>query len=186
MKQSTLYAIISFLFDNNMICWCWWWTGFRKATLLTITTNRLLVKESSSNKRHSHTGSRLICSLKVVTGEAGTIYWALTICRRCTGGCASTGPLTSLWFYDNHMGKPSFRGTGPGPSLYFSGKLLYFKLYIEINVRSRVMQGLLLWPLSKERVFFVYLCSYKGLTFVYNIFWSEDRLTCYGRLSFYW
>lgn len=107
MKQSTLYAIISFLFDNNMICWCWWWTGFRKATLLTITTNRLLVKESSSNKGHSHTGSRLICSPKVVTGEAGTIYWALTMCRHCTGGCASTGSLTSLWFYNNHMGKPS-------------------------------------------------------------------------------
>ena len=40
-------------------------------------------------------------------------------------------------------GEPGFRGTGPGPSLYFSGKLLYFKLYIEINVRSRVTQGLL-------------------------------------------
>ena len=34
-----------------------------------------------------------------------------------------------------------FHGTGPGPSLYFSGKLLYCKLYIEINVRSRVPQG---------------------------------------------
>ena len=40
------------------------------------------------------------------------------------------------------MGKPGFSGTGP--SLYFSGKLLYFKLYIEINVRSRVTQGQLL------------------------------------------
>ena len=38
-------------------------------------------------------------------------------------------------------GEPGFRGTGPGPSLYFSGKLLYFKLSIEINVTSRVTQG---------------------------------------------
>ena len=38
-------------------------------------------------------------------------------------------------------GKPGFHGTGPGPSPYFSGKLLYFKLSIEINVRSRVTQG---------------------------------------------
>ena len=44
----------------------------------------------------------------------------------------------------NDMGEPGFRGTGPCPSLYFSGKLLYFKLYIEINVRSRVVQGQLL------------------------------------------
>ena len=36
------------------------------------------------------------------------------------------------------MGKPGFSGTGP--SLYFSGKLLYFKLYIEINA-YKVMQG---------------------------------------------
>ena len=77
-------------------------------------------------------------------------------------------------------GEPGFRGTGPGPSLYFSGKLLYFKLHIEINARSRVTQGQLLRPLSKDRVFFAYLCSYKGLTFVYNIFWSGDRLTFYG------
>ena len=28
-------------------------------------------------------------------------------------------------------GKPVFPGTGP--TLYFSGELLYFKLYIEIN-----------------------------------------------------
>ena len=39
-------------------------------------------------------------------------------------------------------GVPRFCGTGL--SLYFSGKLLYFKLYIEINVRSRVTQGQLL------------------------------------------
>ena len=37
-----------------------------------------------------------------------------------------------------------FHGTGPGPSLYFSGKLLYFKLYREINVKSKVRQGQLL------------------------------------------
>ena len=41
-------------------------------------------------------------------------------------------------------GKPGFHGTGPDSSPYFSGKLLYFKLYIEINVRSRVTQGQLL------------------------------------------
>ena len=40
--------------------------------------------------------------------------------------------------------EPGFLGTDPGPSLYFSGKLLYSKLYIEINVRSRVTQGQLL------------------------------------------
>ena len=39
-------------------------------------------------------------------------------------------------------GEPVFPGTGP--SLYFSGGLLYFKLYIEISVRSRVTQGQLL------------------------------------------
>ena len=46
----------------------------------------------------------------------------------------------------NDTGKPGFGGTGlgPGPSLYFSGKLLYFKLHIETNVRSKVMQGQLL------------------------------------------
>ena len=40
----------------------------------------------------------------------------------------------------NDMREPGFRGTGPGPgpSLYFSEKLLHFKLYTEINVRSRV------------------------------------------------
>ena len=42
----------------------------------------------------------------------------------------------------NDMGEPGFRGTGP--SLYFSEKLLYFTLYIEINVRSRVTQCQLL------------------------------------------
>ena len=44
----------------------------------------------------------------------------------------------------NDTGEPGFLGTGPGLSLYFSGKLLYSKLYIEINVRSRVTQGQLL------------------------------------------
>ena len=39
------------------------------------------------------------------------------------------------------MGEPGFHGTDPGPSLYFSGKLLYFGLYIEINVRNRVTRG---------------------------------------------
>ena len=42
----------------------------------------------------------------------------------------------------NDTGEPGSRETGP--SLYFSGKLLYFKLYIEINVRSRVTQCQLL------------------------------------------
>ena len=37
------------------------------------------------------------------------------------------------------MGEPGFRGADP--SLYFSGKLLYFGWYIEINVKNRVMQG---------------------------------------------
>ena len=45
----------------------------------------------------------------------------------------------------NDMREPGFRGTGlgpdPGPSLYFSGKLLYFKLYIEINGKYKVMRG---------------------------------------------
>ena len=31
-----------------------------------------------------------------------------------------------------------------------------------------------------KTVFFAYLCSYKGLTFVYNIFWSGDQSTFYG------
>ena len=31
-----------------------------------------------------------------------------------------------------------------------------------------------------KTVFFAYLCSYKGLTFVYSIFWSGDLLTFYG------
>ena len=44
-------------------------------------------------------------------------------------------------------GKPVFPGTGP--SLYFSGKLLYFKLYVEINGKYKVMQGQQTWPLSK-------------------------------------
>ena len=35
-----------------------------------------------------------------------------------------------------HGGKPVFLGTGP--FLYFPGPLLYFYLYIEINVRNRV------------------------------------------------
>ena len=70
-----------------------------------------------------------------------------------------------------HRGKPVFPGTGL--FLYFPGPLLYFELYIEINVRNRVTQGQLLRPLS------AYLCSYKGLTFVHNIFWSGDELTFY-------
>ena len=39
----------------------------------------------------------------------------------------------------NDTGEPGSRETGP--SLYFSGKLLYFGVYIEINVKNRVMQG---------------------------------------------
>ena len=41
-----------------------------------------------------------------------------------------------------HRGSQSFQELVP--FLYFSGKLLYFKLYIEINVRNRVTQGQLL------------------------------------------
>ena len=52
--------------------------------------------------------------------------------------------------------------------------LLVILLVIEINVRNRVMQGQLLQPLS------AYLCSYKDLIFVHNIFWSGDQLTFYG------
>ena len=38
-------------------------------------------------------------------------------------------------------GEPGFLGTGPGPSLYFSGKLLYLNLYIEGNKRCKVIQS---------------------------------------------
>ena len=38
-------------------------------------------------------------------------------------------------------GNQAFMETGLGPSLYVSGKLLYFGLYIVINVRNRVMHG---------------------------------------------
>ena len=33
---------------------------------------------------------------------------------------------------------------------------------------------------SAARPLSAYLCTYKGLTFVHNIFWSGDRLTFYG------
>ena len=39
------------------------------------------------------------------------------------------------------MGELSFCGTDPGPSLYFSGKLLYLNLYIEGNERCKVIQS---------------------------------------------
>ena len=39
------------------------------------------------------------------------------------------------------MGELSFCGTDPGPSLYFSGKLLYLDLYIEGNERCKVIQS---------------------------------------------
>ena len=38
-------------------------------------------------------------------------------------------------------GNQAFMETGPGPSLYFSGKLLYLDLYIEGNERCKVMQN---------------------------------------------
>ena len=57
-------------------------------------------------------------------------------------------------------------------SLFF--RSTFILLVIEINVRNRVMQGQLLQPLS------AYLCSYKDLIFVHNIFWSGDQLTFYG------
>ena len=37
------------------------------------------------------------------------------------------------------MGIPVFPGTDP--TLYFSGQLLYFRLYIEMNGEYKVMQG---------------------------------------------
>ena len=51
---------------------------------------------------------------------------------------------------ESTRGKPVFPGTGL--FLYFPGPLLYFELYIEINVRNRVTQGQLLRPLSKDSV----------------------------------
>ena len=39
------------------------------------------------------------------------------------------------------MGEPGFHGTGPGPSRYFSGQLLYLDLYIEGNERCKVIQS---------------------------------------------
>ena len=38
-------------------------------------------------------------------------------------------------------GEPGFCKTGPGPSLYFSGKLLYLDLYMEGNERCKVIQS---------------------------------------------
>ena len=59
------------------------------------------------------------------------------------------------------MGEPGFHGTDPGPSLYFSGKLLYLDLYIEGNERCKVIQSqpkhYMCFVFIKTRIFSAYL-----------------------------
>ena len=49
-------------------------------------------------------------------------------------------------------GNQAFVETGPGPSLYFSGKLLYLGLYIEGNERCKVIQSQ-----PKHYIYFVFI-----------------------------
>ena len=60
-----------------------------------------------------------------------------------------------------NMGEPGFCGTDPGLSLYFSGKLLYFDLYIEGNERCKVIQSqpkhYICFVFIKTRIFSAYL-----------------------------
>ena len=57
--------------------------------------------------------------------------------------------------------EPGFLGTDPGPSLYFSGKLLYLDLYIEGNERCKVIQSqpkhYICFVFIKTRIFSAYL-----------------------------
>ena len=58
-------------------------------------------------------------------------------------------------------GEPGFRGTDPGPSLYFSGKLLYLDLYIEGNERCNVIHSqpkhYICFVFIKTRIFSAFL-----------------------------
>ena len=71
------------------------------------------------------------------------------------------------------MGEPGFHGTDPGPSLYFSGKLLYLDLCIEGNERCKVIQSQpkhsISFALIETRIFF--LQTFPRNNVVYIIFW---------------
>ena len=62
------------------------------------------------------------------------------------------------------MGIPVFPGTDP--TLYFSGQLLYLRLYIEINGEYKAIQG---QSVVETRCFFIH--TYKRLRWFYIIFW---------------
>ena len=70
-------------------------------------------------------------------------------------------------------GNQAFMETGPGPSLYFSGKLLYLDLYIEGNERCKVIQShpqtLHLFCLYQNQDFFLHTFPINNA--VYIIFW---------------
>ena len=59
------------------------------------------------------------------------------------------------------MGEPGFRGTDPGLSLYFSGKLLYLDFYTEVNKRCKIIQiqpkHYICFVLIETRICFAYL-----------------------------
>ena len=69
-------------------------------------------------------------------------------------------------------GRPVFPGTDP--TLYFSGQLLYLRLYIEINGEYKAIQG---QSVVETRCFFIH--TYKRLRWFYIIFWPGGLLTFY-------
>ena len=81
------------------------------------------------------------------------------------------------------QGKPVFPGTGL--FLYFPGPLLYFKSYIEINGKYKVMRGQQSWPLLKPRFLSAFLPICKVLRwFTSSSSGQEACLTFYD--PFWW
>ena len=70
-------------------------------------------------------------------------------------------------------GNQAFVETGPGPSLYFSGKLLYLDLCIEGNERCKVLQSqptnYICFVFIKTRIFSLHTFPINNI--VYIIFW---------------
>ena len=65
-------------------------------------------------------------------------------------------------------GNQAFMETGPGPSLYFSGKLLYLDLYIEGDERCKVVESQPKHYIP-TRIFFLHAFPINNV--VYIIFW---------------
>ena len=73
--------------------------------------------------------------------------------------------------------EPGFHGTGP--SLYFSGKLLYCGLYLEINVRNSHVGSAALTLIETRLSLCIPICIHRSQV-IYIIFWPGGLLAFYG------